>query len=103
MSTPESLVKFKIKEYLKGLAPALWFFSPMMNGYGMRGVPDLVGVYRGLFFAIEVKRPGGKPKPWQDLVMRAITLAGGLVIVADCLENVTVAFEPFKDKNVIQP
>lgn len=103
MSTPEGLVKFKIKEYLKGLAPSLWFFCPMMNGYGMSGVPDIVGLYKGRFFAIEVKRPGGKPKPWQNLVMNAITLAGGLVIVAECLENVMVAFEPFKDKSVIQP
>jgi hypothetical protein len=103
MSTPEGTVKYKIKAYLKSLEPQLWGFMPVPTGYGVRGIPDFVGCYKGRFFAIEAKRLGGKPKPWQDLVMRAITLAGGLVIVADCLENVTVAFEPFKDPTVIQP
>lgn len=101
MSTPEGSVKLKIKEYLKGLAPALWFFMPVGNGYGVRGIPDFIGVFRGRFFAIEAKAPGAAPKPWQRIIMEAITLAGGLCIVADNIENVTVAFEPFRNDDVI--
>lgn len=97
MSTPEGAVKFKIKEYLKTLAPGLWFFMPVMTGYGIRGIPDFVGCYRGRFFAIEAKRKDGKPKPWQDLIMDLIRKAGGLVLVADNVETVRAALDPFKD------
>ena len=51
MSTPEGTVKYKIKEYLKSLAPALWYFMPVPTGYGVRGIPDFVGCYKGRFFA----------------------------------------------------
>src|SRR5690606_8320365 len=31
-----------------------------------RGLPDLIGVYRGRALALEVKRPGGRPTPLQE-------------------------------------
>jgi len=92
MSTPEGLVKDAIKKYLDSLKPALWYFTYTPMGYGVRGIPDIVGCYKGAFFTIEVKAPGGKPKPWQDRMMQMeIMPAGGLCIVADNLEIVRQA------------
>ena len=97
MAGPEGTVKLKIKEYLKSLEPSLWVFCPMSNGYGKRGVPDFVGVYRGRMFAIEAKAPGGKPKPWQERCMAEMANAGALVILADNIDTVIQAFKPFHD------
>ena len=94
--TPEGTVKAEIKTYLKTLAPRLWFFSPFMSGYGASGIPDIIGVYKGRFFAIEVKAPGGRPTVWQMRMLAGIARAGGLAIVADNVEMVREAFEPFK-------
>jgi hypothetical protein len=93
MSTPEGNVKLKIKAYLASFGEALWFFMPYMGGYGVRGIPDIIGVYNGHFFAIEVKAPGGKPKPWQEMIMGRIQKAGGIAIVADDLRPVKEMFE----------
>lgn len=97
MSTPEGNVKLKIKAFLLTFGEVLWFFMPFQGGYGIRGIPDIIGCYKGRFFAIEVKAPGGKPKPWQNLIMDLIRKAGGLCIVADNLDTVKQNFEPFKN------
>lgn len=86
--TPEGKLKKEIKVYLKNLGPKCWYFMPVPSGYGIRGIPDFVGVYKGQFFSIEAKAPGGKVAPWQDRVMDLINNAGGLTIVAWELKDV---------------
>ncbi len=100
MSTPEGNVKLKIKEYLNSLAPALWYWMPVNMGYGITGIPDFVGCYKGRFFTIEAKRPGrpNGERPRQRLLRtEKIEPAGALCLVADNVEIVKRAFEPFKD------
>jgi hypothetical protein len=93
MTTPEGRVKDAIKDYLDSLKPDLWYFAYTPMGYGVRGIPDIIGCYKGRFFAVEVKAPGGKPKPWQDRMMQVeITPAGGVCIVADAVEIVKRVF-----------
>ena len=91
MSTPEGKVKLAIKEYLNGLQPKLWYWMPVNSGFGIKGIPDFVGCYQGRFFAIEAKRGGGKPRSRQDLVMNLIRAAGGIVVVAETVEQVKAA------------
>jgi hypothetical protein len=102
MSTPEGSVKLKIKEYLNSLAPALWYWMPVNMGYGITGIPDFVGCYKGRFFTIEAKRTNkDKPpeeRPRQKLLrVEKIEPAGALCIVADDLDTVKRSLEPFKD------
>lgn len=75
MRSEESYEKAEIDKYLKLLH--CWYFAPMMNGFGGAGVPDRVGLYKGKFFAIEVKRPGKEPTPLQWRRMREIEENGG--------------------------
>ena len=77
MRSEESYEKAAIDKYLKQLH--CWYFSPLMGGFGNSGVPDRIGIYKGNFFGIEVKRPGKEkePTPLQWRRMREIEEHGG--------------------------
>ena len=78
MKTPEGYEKDDIKKRLDALKPGVWYFNPLMAGYGPSGVPDIVGVHRTKgFFSIEVKREGKAPTVLQERRMREIEAAGG--------------------------
>jgi hypothetical protein len=51
--------------------------------YGVRGVPDLLCCYRGVFLGVETKQLGLKPRPDQRAVHREIRDAGGIVCVVE--------------------
>ncbi len=58
--------------------------------FGERGVSDILGMLKGgQFFAIEVKRPGGKPTPHQAAFLKSIEDAGGISILAHSIEDVS--------------
>ena len=86
MATPEGLVKNKVVKQLKALGA--YYFYPVTGGYGGSGVPDIVGCYRGCFFAIECKAGKNKPTPLQAKNINDIAAAGGLVWVVN-EENVS--------------
>lgn len=101
--TPEGAVKRDIRKWLSahGLMNAGieripadntgWFYMPQNMGMGVSGIPDFVGVIgpAGRFFSIEAKAPGGKPTPVQLCRHAEITAARGIVLVADCVEDLT--------------
>jgi hypothetical protein len=91
--TPEAALKAKIKGLLLTLHDC-WFFFPAAHGYGINGVPDIVGCYKGVFFAIEVKAPG-KLKgvtPLQQMQINSINQAMGWAIASDDMEKVVELF-----------
>ena len=47
------------------------------SAFQAAGIPDVVGLQRGIFFGIEVKVPGKKPTPIQALTLTRIRAAGG--------------------------
>ncbi len=56
--------------------------------YGLGvGSSDLIGLFRGRFLAIEVKRPGGKRSPEQINFIEVIRRAGGLAGFAESVEQ----------------
>jgi len=85
-ATPEGRVKAKVVKQLKALGA--YYFYPVTSGYGGSGVPDIVGCYRGCFFAIECKAGKNKPTPLQAKNINDIATAGGLVWVVN-EENVS--------------
>lgn len=51
------------------------------------GCSDLIGVWRGRFAAIEVKRPGNQPTPRQLAFLERVRRSGGLALVATSLAD----------------
>ena len=81
MSTPEKKVKDKVVAILKELGA--YFFFPATHGYGRSGVPDIIGCYKGRFFAIECKAGNNKPTALQEREMQRIRDAQGRTLVVN--------------------
>jgi len=79
--TPEKKVKTKVVAILKELGT--YYFYPIAGGYGASGVPDIVGCYKGKFFAIECKAGKGKTTALQDKNIAQIIGQGGYAIVVN--------------------
>lgn len=79
--TPEKRVKTQVVAQLKELGA--YYFYPVSGGYGASGVPDIVGCFRGHFFAIECKAGKGVTTALQDLNINKIKAAGGKVWVVN--------------------
>jgi Holliday junction resolvase len=86
--TPEKRVKTKVVAILKELGT--YYFYPVTGGYGASGVPDIVGCYKGKFFAIECKAGKGKTTALQEKNIAQIIAQGGLAMVIneDNIEDV---------------
>lgn len=84
--TPEVKVKKKVVAQLKELGA--YFFYPVTGGYGGSGVPDIVGCYKGKFFAIECKAGKNKPTALQQKNIDSIIAQGGAALVVN-EENMT--------------
>ena len=74
-TTPEKKVKDKVRKILA--AAGAYVATPATHGYGSSGVPDIVGCYRGRFFAIECKAGSNKPTALQMKNLSAIASSGG--------------------------
>lgn len=58
-----------------------FMFKVWGNAQMMVGLPDLVGTYRGLFVAFEVKTPRGDLSDRQRYVLARIQRRGGVIAV----------------------
>jgi Holliday junction resolvase len=79
--TPEAKVKAKVVATLK--ANEVYYFYPVMGGYGTSGVPDIVVCCNGRFLAIECKAGKNKPTMLQERNMQKIRDSGGIAIVVN--------------------
>ena len=53
-----------------------------------RGVPDRILIHGGKWWAVELKRPGGKLTKLQQVEHRALQKAGAVVLVIDSKDGV---------------
>jgi Holliday junction resolvase len=81
MMTPEKKVKNEVVKVLKTFGA--YYFYPVTGGYGASGVPDIVGCYKGRFFAIECKAGKGTTTALQERNIAQIVAQGGLAIVVN--------------------
>ena len=80
----EKTIKTAVKKRLRELgAYQHW---PVQMGMG-EACLDCHGCLDGLYFAIETKKPGGKPTKRQELTIAQIRAAGGTVFVIDSTEQ----------------
>ena len=90
----EAVVQLKILKYLNGLSDC-WAIKVISAN--QRGVPDILGCYRGRFIALEVKSASGKPSKIQQAQLDAIKKAGGITGVVTSLQQVQKLFEELGD------
>lgn len=80
-TTPEAKIKQKIKKVLDNYRnDGIYYHMPVPGGYGTSTL-DYLGFFRGRGFAIEAKRPGGKPTDRQRGTIEAIERAEAAVFV----------------------
>lgn len=83
MSKPPILERNLQKKILLELAKIPNLFCYKAQATSRRGIPDIVGCVNGVFFALELKRKGGKVAPIQRYTLDEITKAGGIALVVD--------------------
>lgn len=85
--TPEGKTKQKLLRIIQehGTEPVPYVFFPQTGGYGRSGIPDVVGCWKGRFFAIECKAEGkgGNVSPLQERELKKINDSGGIAFVYD--------------------
>lgn len=74
----ESYLSKRVQRDLKTL-PYCWIFKSSERA--VRGIPDIIGVIEGQFFALELKSKEGSPSKLQLKVLSWIREAGGIGIV----------------------
>lgn len=99
MGSPEySLVVVPTLKYLNGL-PGCKAINIRGSVYTERGTPDIIGSYRGQFFALECKKPGGGVlSPMQEVRIRQWRGAGAEVRVIRSPEEAGLMIEELERK-----
>jgi Holliday junction resolvase len=77
--TPEAKIKHQVYKVLR--KNGAYYFSPIMNGYGKSGVPDIIVCYNGKFVGIECKVGKKKPTELQQKNLNEIESSGGHTLV----------------------
>ncbi len=90
----EAVVQLKILKYLNSL-PGCWAIKVISAN--QRGVPDIVGCFRGRFISLELKSRGNKPSKIQQAQLKAIQAAGGIADVVTSLQAVQALIEELAD------
>lgn len=73
----EKVIEKQIRAYLDK-RPQCWHIKTHGSMFQQTGIPDIIGVDRGRFFAFEIKRLDGKATPKQLYILQLISKAGGL-------------------------
>ena len=84
--------------HLKLQDPTLCYRKRLGTPYGTAGDPDLYGVWRGIPFEFELKRPGHHPTPLQLSRLQEWTRAGAVTAVLHSLDDLKAALEQVKAK-----
>lgn len=107
--TPEGAIKSAIMEYLFMLKhcmvwvnasvgiydPVRKTFRKNNSKYQRNGVPDILGIYRGVPLAIEVKTKSGKVSKDQHKFLDEFQAHGGLAFVARSVDEVVLQLKSF--------
>jgi hypothetical protein len=97
----EKSVTKETKDFLDHLSKVDKLFYWKVSDKFTSGIPDFVGVWRGRFFAIELKKEGikarvgdkfGLARLLQAVILRKIDKAGGLALATDNIDDVRNLF-----------
>lgn len=88
MLTPEGWEKKEVDEYLESIGA--YIVKATTGGFGASGHADRVVCIQGIFFSLEVKRPGKGPTPLQARRITEVEAAGGLAVAGTA--DIIIAF-----------
>ncbi len=95
MPKKENSIQTEILDFLKGnrkkgIEPFGGWWINFHGGdlYMPRGIPDIIGCYKGRFIAFEVKRPGETPSAIQSATLRALRKSGATAETVYSLDDV---------------
>ena len=83
----EKTITNKILTHLKS-CPECFAFKEHGGIYGVSGIPDIIGCYKGKFIAFEVKTTQGKLSKLQEVMLERINEAGGIAFKVTSLQEV---------------
>ena len=86
----EKTIELEIRRYLRTL-PQCWHWK--VHDANTSGIPDIVGCYKGKFFGLEVKKPGGGIRKLQTYVLNQIDGAGGISSIVRSVDDVRKALK----------
>lgn len=105
MALLEKHIEMQILHYLRSRGIFAWknptsgyydsrkkCFRKQASPYAINGTSDILGVHEGKMLAIEVKTATGRVSTAQKLFLDRVSKAGGISIVARCLEDVADLF-----------
>ena len=81
----EKAIQSDIIKHLRGMGA--WVFNVHGSPYQQVGTPDLLVGYKGRFYAMEVKRPGGVLTPVQAKVIEEIKASGSVAGRVESIEE----------------
>ena len=81
----ESVLQRQIIKHLRSMGA--WVFNVHGSPYQQVGTPDLLVGYKGRFYAMEVKRPGGVLTPVQAKVIEEIRASGSVAGRVESIED----------------
>jgi hypothetical protein len=84
----EKEVQDKLLKKLRDLPDSWWFKVAQHAGTSRRGVPDVIGCYKGRFHGIELKKEGKRPTALQAHELALISAAGGISIVCEGMPGI---------------
>ena len=88
------MIQRQIIKHLRSMGA--WVFNVHGSPYQTVGVPDLLVGYKGRFYAMEVKRPGGVLTPVQAKVIEEIKSSGSVAGRVESVEDAMKLLEEYR-------
>lgn len=101
-SNPETKLYKKVRKALLAEFPGIYLVKVHGGPYQEAGVPDIIGCYKGAFFAIELKVGNNTASAAQEVHLSRIAAAGGTGDVSYSVEK-SVQIVRKAVQNVINP
>jgi hypothetical protein len=106
-ASPEAAIQRCVFQHLRARGtPGVFAFHPANGGFRkpveaailkglgvVAGVPDVVAIYQGRCYAMEIKAPGGRATPKQLEAIAAMEAAGAYCCIAEGLDRAIACLE----------
>ena len=90
----EAEITQECRHYLKECR--VWHYKQWQGLGSLHGISDIIGIYKGRYLAIEIKRPGLSPTDKQQAFLERVYDEGGLAVCVHSWEELADFLEKAK-------